>query len=375
MICHLYKYMNLIIQFLVFIQPYTQKSLILYQLETVPIPILDKNTKAQSYTHFQIRKPYIALNLEICISLRQQELRSCKRIGYEFYCEELFIVKHKSSYSCESAIYFNLTTDIIKNNCNFDFYFNKTDITLTVLDEGDEIVLANWPNDKHIICNVNNDIPVKIPSHPYVLVNRSVLCNCSIEAANHYLVESIATCDKRDSKLVMYFTVNMPFADYLDMFPNVTDSFQLIEDRTTYEQPLPINLSIPDFDRSLLHAPTNLKSFVNNYAKNKEIFDLKERHVSIIESLNNSNKNFISNNYIVDIFMFTTSVISLISTTLTIYLFCKHKHIRTLVTSLMLHKIKEVEASSKETNSKCKTLAYIGIILTVLSLIIVTFLH
>ena len=60
--------------------------------------------------------------------------------------------------------------------------------------------------------------------------------------------------------------------------------------------------------------------------------------------------------------MFTSSVISLISTTLIIYLCCKHKHIRALVTSLILHKIKEVEASSKETNSECKTLAYIGII-------------
>ena len=53
------------------------------------------------------------------------------------------------------------------------------------------------------------------------------------------------------------------------------------------------------------------------------------------------------------------------------------EHIRTLVASLILHKIKEVEAisSSKEANTECKTLAYIGIILTVLSLIIVTFLH
>ena len=115
------KDMNLIIQFPVFIQPYTQKPLILYQLETVPVPILDKNTKAQSYTHLQVRKPYIALNSETYISLRQQKLRPCKKSGYEFYCKELFIVKHKSSCSCESAIYFNLTTDIIKNNCNFDF--------------------------------------------------------------------------------------------------------------------------------------------------------------------------------------------------------------------------------------------------------------
>ena len=164
------KDMNLIIQFPVFVQSYTQKPLIQYQLETVPIPVLDKNTNAQSYMHLQVRNPYITLNSETYISLRQQELRSCKRIGYKFYCEELFVVKHKSSYSCESAIYFNLTTDIIKNNFNFNFYFNKTDITPTMMNGGDEIVLANWPNDKHIICNVNNDIPVQIPSHPYVLV-------------------------------------------------------------------------------------------------------------------------------------------------------------------------------------------------------------
>ena len=123
---------NLVIQFPVFVQPYTQKPLALYQLETVPIPNLDQNVKAHSYTHLQIEKPYIALNSETYISLRQQELRMCKRIGYKCYCEELFVVKHKTSYSCESVIYFSLETHIIKENCNFKFYFNKTDITPTV---------------------------------------------------------------------------------------------------------------------------------------------------------------------------------------------------------------------------------------------------
>ena len=133
------------------------------------------------------------------------------------------------------------------------------------------------------------------------LVNRSVLCNCRIEANNHYVLESIATCDNKDSNLVMYFTINMAFINYLNMLPNVTNLLTLIKDRTTYEQPLPINLCILTFDSSLTHAPTNLKSFICNYAKNKEIFDLKQRHVSTGESLNNSNKNFFSNNYIVDI--------------------------------------------------------------------------
>ena len=244
------KDMNLVIKFPVFIQPYTQKSLILYQLETVPVPILDRNNEAQSYTHLQVRKPYIALNSETYISLRQQELRSCKRTGHEFYCEELFVGKHKSSYCCQSAIYFNLTTDIIKNNCNFDLYFNKINITPTVLDGVDEIVLANWHNDKHIICNMNNDIPVKIPSHSYVLVNRNGLCNCRIEANNHYLLESIVICDNKDYNLVMYFTINMAFTNYLDMLPSLTIP-SLVRDRTTYEHPSPINLTFPVFDTSL----------------------------------------------------------------------------------------------------------------------------
>ena len=134
------------------------------------------------------------------------------------------MVKHKTKYNCESAIYFNLGTDAIKENCNFRFYYNKTDITPTVLDGRNKIILANWPNNKHIICNINNDIPVKIPSHSYVLVNRSVLCNCSIEADNHYLLESLAACDNRNYKLPLYFTVNIAFANYLDMFPNLTES-------------------------------------------------------------------------------------------------------------------------------------------------------
>ena len=65
--------------------------------------------------------------------------------------ESFSLLNIKSSYSCESAIYFNLTTEIIKNNYDFDFCFNKTDVIPTVLDGADEIVLANWPNDKHYL--------------------------------------------------------------------------------------------------------------------------------------------------------------------------------------------------------------------------------
>ena len=90
---------NLIVQFCVFVQPYTQKRLIMYQIETVLVPILDENEQAHSYTELKIEKPYIALNEEMYIMLHTQELKMCKKIGYEYYCKELFVVKSKTRYS------------------------------------------------------------------------------------------------------------------------------------------------------------------------------------------------------------------------------------------------------------------------------------
>ena len=72
---------DLIVQFPVFVQPYTQKRLIMYQIETVLVPILDENKQVHSYTELKIEKPYIALNEEMHITLHTQELKMCKKIG------------------------------------------------------------------------------------------------------------------------------------------------------------------------------------------------------------------------------------------------------------------------------------------------------
>ena len=227
--------------------------------------------------HFQVNKPYIAFNSEAHIYIRQQELRTYKRLIYECYCKELYIVKHKSRYSCESMIYFNLDAETIKENCNFKFYYNKTDITPTVLDGGNEIILPNWPNDKHIICNINKNIPVKIPRHPYILVNRSVLCNWGIEAENYFLLESLAAFENASSKFTIYFTVSTAFVNYLDKFSQF-DRVSWVpskQNRTVFKQTLPISL----------------KEFINSYTNHKEIFDLQERHDNMEL---NTNKNFFS---------------------------------------------------------------------------------
>ena len=55
-----------------------------------------------------------------------------------------------------------------------------------------------------------------IPSHPYVLINRTVLCNCGIESEDSFLLESIAACPGKQSELTMYFTVSTAFMHYFD---------------------------------------------------------------------------------------------------------------------------------------------------------------
>ena len=270
------------------------------------------------------------------ISIRQQELRTCKKIGYVFYCKELFVVKHKSKYSCEIVIYFNLGPDIIKENGKFAYYFNNTDITPTVLEKGNEIILANWPDDKHIICNVNNDIPVKSPSHSYVLVNRSVLCSCGIEVENNFLLESPAACHNGKSKLVMYFTVNTAFVNYLDSFDNLTNSlkFPILLNRITYKQTVPISLKSFDFDSEFLKVPKTLKDFVHQFWHKKEKFDLYEWHNN--NDLDLPSKNFFFNNYTVGTFLSVTAIILLVVTTIAMYILCKHMKLKSLITSFAL---------------------------------------
>ena len=122
------------------------------------------------------------------------------------------------------------------------------------------MILANWPNDKHIICTINNDIPIKIPSHPSFLVNRSILCNCGFEAENNFLLESLATCLDANTNLVMYFMVNTAFTNYIDQFNLTGDlKFPILTNKTTSEYTLLIFLNDSRFDDSLITTPQTLK--------------------------------------------------------------------------------------------------------------------
>ena len=147
---------------------------------------------------------------------------------------------------------------IIKENCNFDFYFNKMDIKPSVLDGGHEIILANWHSYIKMICFFNKNIPVDIPSHQYDLLNRSILCNCYIEAENNFLLGSLAACDSSTTDLIMYFTANLPSVNY---FGTLIDSLDapVLQNWAIEKQIFPITLQSFEFNSTLLQALKNVK--------------------------------------------------------------------------------------------------------------------
>ena len=98
---------RLVVCFPIFVKDFSRESMTLYQIETVPVPIVDENLEANSYSQVLINKPYIATNDDYYIQLVMEELFMCKEIKQIYFCEELFLVKHKTKHSCESAIFYD----------------------------------------------------------------------------------------------------------------------------------------------------------------------------------------------------------------------------------------------------------------------------
>ena len=75
-------------------------------------------------------------------------------------------------------------------------------------------------------------------------------------------------------------------------------------------------------------------------------FDLKERHNIDELDLEIPYKNFFTNNFIVDVFVFIIAIIAVITTMILLYILCKHNKLKTLVASLALQQVREVSAST-----------------------------
>ena len=185
-----------------------------------------------------------------------------------------------------------------------------------------------------MICNYNYNFPLKIPSHPYGLLKRTVLCNCGIEAEDNFLLESIAACPGKQSALTMYYTVNTAFMHYFD---SLTENLQthISQNWTTQEKVFPISLQTYQFDSKLLTAPKTLKDLVYQYKQKGQILN---------KTNNKNTKHSFFDNIIMDVFLFIVTILSMIATAAIIHLVCRHTQLKALLTGIAFQPVKQTEA-------------------------------
>ena len=215
-----------------------------------------------------------------------------------------------------------------------------------------KLYMANWPSFKRIVCSTHNNIPIEIPSHPYVLINRTVLCNCIIEAENNFLLESIAACDQErdDVDLEMYFLANTAFLNYFDELIN-TLYIPFFHNITRQEHVLPISLKSNDFDEQLLSAPKTLRELVKRYKQKKISFDKQHKALDNEKGDDIFIETSIFDHLAFNIFIFVMAIISIIIVFVVMKLIFKGVKMQTLLANLtMIRGAKAINEDIKNSN-------------------------
>ena len=198
-----------------FIQDYQRPPLSLFEIETVPVPIPDENKKADSYTQVQVKKPYIAVGTEYYIELRMTEMTMCRSIRFTYYCEKLFVVKHKSAYDCGSTIFYDMGPKRVTESCEFKYMYNAK-VAPTILDGGSKLLLVNFHGPTSLKCDTKDGGLAKpTPEHTYALVNREFLCDCQLDLDYASILKQISACgEKMQYDMTLRFMVNLALCSY-----------------------------------------------------------------------------------------------------------------------------------------------------------------
>ena len=134
----------LILQISIYIKHYQQQTLELFILQTVPVPYHPNRKSSDdnhAYTWLKPDHEMLAMSSSTYLALESKQLTNCRRFSTTYYCENLFLVTHRSEHTCESAIYWNKSTNLINKKCNFEYYHELTPEP-RVLDAGEYLLLA-----------------------------------------------------------------------------------------------------------------------------------------------------------------------------------------------------------------------------------------
>ena len=322
---------SLILTFPAFIKNYKQPPLSLYEVETVPVPIIDKNVKADSYSQVRIEKSYIAAGTDYYIQLRISELLMCKSIRHIYYCEELFVIKHKSRHSCVSAVFYNLGPATVTKNCRFDYYYNIT-IPPVILDGGRDLLLANFHRPRSLKCSsVNGGLAKPAPENTYAVVNREFLCDCQLDLEHASVLRQLSSCSKSSSsKMHMKFTINLAFWEmFKKRSPNSASNIQpqYAEEVQTF------SVDLYDLRIRKLDQPIDLERFM-------ETMDTNGQKISTVEEREAEQpRQKIMPRWLNNVLVMTCTAMTTVLMIIILVLLAKHFKMKALVSMLAIQTV------------------------------------
>ena len=162
-------------------------------------------------------------------------------------------------------------------------------------------------------------------------------------------MESLAACENSETKadLVMYFTVNLAFMNYLeDEIESLSSS--VLTNWTTQEQILPITIKNFEFDPKLLTAPLTMKDFLTQYKYRKEITEKQDKKETEEAKISSKLGSFLDS-FMVDVLHFIAALITIVITLVMMYMLCRQSRLKALVANIALQHTKAVEAVGSPT--------------------------
>ena len=215
---------DLLLQLPILIKLKVQIPMSLFSIETVPVP-LDAETylgEKREYTQIIPETEYM----------------------YTYYCEYAHLLKKHTEHTHMSAIYYDQESEIKANQCKTIVTFDNTPES-KILDAGNILILSNLQKPWTIACKDISRV-FEIEYSTYHILNRSVLCECSLTAGNYLLSQTDTNCRDMPEAIDGYFTTYYAFNQIiLDI---ITVKFDIQVDDRTITQSTLLHDDIPGYN-------------------------------------------------------------------------------------------------------------------------------
>ena len=267
---------DLLLQLPILIKLKVKIPMLLFSIETVPVP-LDAETylgEKREYTQIILETEYIDLTDNNYVPLTQAQISLCAKIGCTYYCEYAHLLKKCTEYTCMPAIYYDQESEIKANQCKTIVTFDNTPES-KILDASN--ILLNLQNPWTIACKDISRV-FEIEYSTYHILNRSELCECSLTAGNYLLSQTDTDCgdmpEARDGYFTTYYAFNKIILDI------ITVKFDIQVDEGTITQSTLLHDDIPGYNLLTLE-------FVLPPVNDDEDLILKEENPEIYAHLEN----------------------------------------------------------------------------------------